>query len=118
MKISRLGIVVSSAPGLLLLGSFYSLAFHMHQSLGSWPRSIGDFGFSRLLVVHAEITNAIFGVLLLSSVFLAPGAIAVCLATPRWRRNAGYFLLYMVMFFTCWGLMELAPSQFLYCCRD
>lgn len=118
MKISRLGIIASSAPSLLLLTSFYSLAFHMHRSLGSWPASIGTNGFPRLLVVHAEITAALFGLLLLSSVFLAPGAIAVCVATPRWRRNAGYFLLYGLMFFACWGLMQLAPGQFVYWWRD
>jgi hypothetical protein len=72
MKISRLGITASSVPGLLLLGLFYSLAFHMQQSLGSWPTAIGTNGFPLLLVAHADITMALFGVLLLSSVFLAP----------------------------------------------
>jgi hypothetical protein len=114
MKISRAGIVASSAPGLVVLTLFYSLVFHMRQSLGSWPASIGTRGFPPLLVAHAEITVAFFGLLLLSSVFVAPGAIAVCVATPRWRRNAGYFLIYVVMFFVCWGLMQLAPGQFLY----
>ena len=118
MKVSRTGIIASFAPGALLLGSFYSLAFHMRQSLGSWPASIGTSGFPRLLVAHAQITMALFGLLLVSSVLLAPGAIAVCLATPRWRRNAGYFLFYVVMFFVCWGLMQLAPGQFLYWWRD
>jgi hypothetical protein len=118
MKISRPGIMASSAPSLLLLGSFYSLAFHMHWSLGDWPASIGTRGFSPLLAAHAGITADLFGVLLLSSVFLAPAAIAVCLATPRWSRYAGYFLLYVIMFFVCWGLMQLAPGRFLYWWRD
>src|SRR5438874_8346671 len=113
MKISRSWIITSSAPSLLLLGSFFSLAVHMHRSLGGWPASIGTRGFTPLLAAHAGITADLFGVLLVSSVFLAPAIIAVCLATPRWRRNAGYFALYMVMFFVCWGLMRLAPGQFL-----
>src|SRR5260370_18525160 len=118
MKISSSWIIAASAPSLLLLTSFYSLAVHMHRSLGSWPAFIGTNGFPRLLVAHAGITSDLFGVLLLSSVFLAPAVIAVCLATPRWRRNAGYFLLFVIMFFVCWGLMQLAPGQFLDWWRD
>jgi len=118
MKISRSGIIASSAPSLLLLFLFYSLAFHMHQRLGVWPGSIGTNGFPRLLAVHAEVTGDLFNLVLLSSLFLAPGAIAACAATPRWRRNARYFLLYVVMFFVCWGLMQLAPGQFLNWWRD
>src|SRR5690348_272975 len=118
MKISHSGIVASSAPPLVLLTLFYSLVFHMHQSLGGWPNSIGTSGFPRLLVAHAGITADLFGVLLLSSVFLAPAVIAVCLATPRWRPNTGYFILYVVMFFVCWGLMQFAPGQFLNWWRD
>jgi hypothetical protein len=90
----------------------------MHRSLGGWPSSIGTRGFPRLLAAHAAITGDLFGLLLLSSLFLAPTAMAVCAATPRWRLNAGYFLLYIVMFFVCWGLMHLAPGQFLYWWED
>jgi hypothetical protein len=118
MKISRTGIIASSAPSLLLLGCFYSLAFHMHRSLGAWPASIGTQGFPPLLATHAAVTFDLFGVLLLSSVFLALPAVAVCLATPRWNRVARYFFLYAMLFFVCWGLMELAPGQFLNWWRD
>ena len=116
MKISR--IIASSVPGLLLLALFYSLAFHMQRSLGSWPTAIGTNGFPRVLVVHADITMALFGILLLSSVFLAPGAFAVCVVTPRWLPNAAYFVIYVVVFVACWGLMQLAPGQFLNWWRD
>src|SRR5689334_1703299 len=64
MKISRAGVIYSALPHLILLVLFYSLAIHMWQALGGWPRSIGEGGFPNLLVSHAHITQNFFGVLL------------------------------------------------------
>jgi hypothetical protein len=113
MKISRAGILYSALPNLILLVLFYSLAVHMWQALGGWPRSIGEEGFPNLLVSHAHITQGFFGVLLLSALFAAPIAIFLCLIVRRWHFLVPYFALYAFLFFACWGLMQLAPKAFL-----
>jgi hypothetical protein len=118
MKLSRIGILVSAAPSFMLLGLFYTLAVHMHRSLGRWPNSIGEAGFPPLLLTHAGVTVDFFTALLLSSTFIAPVVIIVCLAVDRWRRYAAYVGLYALLFFVCWGLMQLAPGPFLYWWRD
>ncbi|HZR20478.1 MAG TPA: hypothetical protein VFE51_24565 [Verrucomicrobiae bacterium] len=118
MKISRKGVVLSSLPSVMSLGLFYSLALHMHQSLGTWPASIGERGFPRLLVIHANLCVYFFMALVLSGVFIVPAIIAVCLATPGWRHSVPYFVLYVMLFFACWGVMQFAPEPFLNWWRD
>jgi len=118
MKVSRTGVVVSALPGFVLLGLFYSLAIHMHRSLGGWPTSIGERGFPPSLVTHAGVTVDFFVALLLSSVFVVPVAIVLSLVVRRWRHFILYFALYTLLFFVCWGLMQFAPEPFLYWWRD
>ena len=118
MNISRTGLVIASLPSVLSLGLFYSLAAHMHRSLGSWPASIGERGFPPFLATHAGATVDYFVVLQLSSVFVVPAMIIVCLIVPRWRHWAPYLALYVALFFVCWGLMQLAPEPFLNWWRD
>ena len=67
LKLTLTSVVVSSMPSLLMLALFYSLAIHMYQSLGGWPTSIGERGFSSLLTTHAYIATDYFAILLLSS---------------------------------------------------
>jgi len=112
MKMTRTGILFSSLPSLLMLVLFYSLAVHMYQSLGGWPSSIGETGFPRLLVAHAHFTQDWFGVSLLSAVLGAPAAIFICLIIRRYH-FIPYVVLYAVVFFLGWGLMQLAPKPFL-----
>src|SRR5437870_9991727 len=103
MKALPAGIVVSALPNFLLLGLFYSLAVHMHRSLGGWPTSIGERGFPPFLVTHASVTVDYFVAMFLFSVFVAPVAIIVCLVVRRWRHFALYFALCALLFFVCWG---------------
>jgi len=100
-----------------MLGLFYSLAMHMYQSLGSWPAAIGERSFPPSLITHANITVDIF-IILFFSIFILPVPIIVCLFVKRWRRFVPYFALYALLFIICWGLMQLAPEQFLYWWRD
>jgi hypothetical protein len=118
MKASRTGIVVSALPSLIMLGLFYSLAFHMHRSLGGWPSGIGESGFPPSLTAHATVTVNFFVAVLLSSFLLVPVAIIVCFFIRRWRRFIPYLALYAALFFVCWGLMQFAPEPFLYWWRD
>lgn len=118
MKASRPGIVLSALPNFLMVVLFYSLAIHMRQSLGAWPTSIGERGFPPPLATHAAITGVLFVILLLSSLFVAPGAIAACLLVRRWRPFVPYFALFALLFFIGWGLMQMAPAPFLIWWRD
>jgi hypothetical protein len=49
---SRIMTGVTLLPTLVMLGLFYSLAVHMHQSLDGWPRSIGEDGFPASLLTQ------------------------------------------------------------------
>jgi NADH:ubiquinone oxidoreductase subunit 3 (subunit A) len=118
MRTSRTGIIVSASPGLLALGLFYSLAIHMHRSLGGWPSGIGEAGFPPALLAHATIATSYFWILLLLSIFTLPVAILVCLLVPRWRHLVPYFALYALVFIVSIVLMQLAPEQYLYWWRD
>ena len=118
MSTSRTGITIAALPGLLMLALFYSLALHMHQSLGGWPTSIGERGFPPALVVHCAITVNVFMVLFLS-LFVLPIPILVCLFVERWRRFVIYFAVYAGAFLLCFALTQFAaPAQFLYWWRD
>ncbi|MDA0668109.1 MAG: hypothetical protein O3A50_10075 [Planctomycetota bacterium] len=114
MKASRTGIVVSALPGLLALALFYSLAVHMHRSLGGWPAGIGEAGFPPALLTHATIATTYFWVSVVLSIFILPAAILVCLLVSRWRHLAPYFALYALVFVVSIALMQLAPEPFLY----
>src|SRR4051794_11778952 len=86
MKASKAGISLSALPSLLLLGLYYSLALHMHQSLGTWPTSIGERGFPPLLVTHANFVEYYFEILLILTIFVLPVIIIICLLVRRWQR--------------------------------
>jgi hypothetical protein len=105
---------VAALPALAMLGLFYSLAVHMHQSLGGWPTSIGERGFPSSLVTHAGIATGYFSILLLVSLFAWPVALLLCAFVRRWRRGIFYLGVYALSCFVCFGAMLLAPPQFLY----
>lgn len=113
IKKSRIGVIVAVLPATLMLTLFYSLAMHMHQSLGAWPTSIGDRGFPAPLVTHGSIAVNYFCILALVSVFVWPVVFLLCLVIRRWRVCLYYLGLYAFACFVCFGLMLLAPSQFL-----
>lgn len=113
-SLSRAGIIVSTLPGLLFLGLFYSLAIHMHRSLGRWPSGIGERGFPSALLTHAAVATNYFWAFAWSTVFILPAAILVCVLVSRWRHLIPFFALYGFMFIVSIVLMQLAPEPFLY----
>jgi hypothetical protein len=113
-KQSRIGFVVAVSPALLMVSLFYSLAIHMHQTLGAWPTSIGERGFPAPLVTHCYIATNYFGVMILVSIFVWPVAFLVCALIRRWRVCIYYLGAYALSCLVCFGAMLLAPSQFLY----
>jgi hypothetical protein len=112
-KPSGIAIIAAALPGLVMLGLFYSLAIHMHRSLGTWPNYIGEKGFSPLLIAHSEITINYFGASFFLALFVWPIFFILCLTVPRWRRLVKYLAVCAFSFFASYSLMMLAPSPFL-----
>ena len=108
------GIVVAISPCLLALLLFYSLAVHMHQSLGGWPEKIGTSGFPPALLMHDQIQGAYISYSLVFTFFVVPAILLVCLFVPRWRNFLIYCLLHLVLLPACYGLLQLAPEGYLY----
>ncbi len=117
MNASRTGITIAALPGIVMLALYYSLAIHMHHSLGTWPTSIGERGFPSTLVTHCAIAVNFYSALFLS-MFILPVPILVCLLAERWRRFGRafgiYFVVYAGFLLLCFMLMQIAPAQFLY----
>ena len=109
----KTGIVISCLPYFLALGLFYSLAIHMHQSLGGWPQSIGTNGFPPALLMHIEIQGTYLSFLSLFTIFVVPAIILVCLLVSRWRHLVVYFALQLVGLLVFLGQMFLAPKGYL-----
>jgi len=112
-KQSRIALAASLLPAFLMLVLFYSLAIHMHQSLGSWPASIGERGFPAPLVTHGSIATSYFTCLVLVSVFAWPVVFLLCVLIQRWRVCLYYLGVYALACLVCFGAMLLAPAQFL-----
>ena len=110
---SRIAVAAAVVPALLMLAFFYSLAIHMHQSLGGWPASIGERGFPPRLITHGSIATNYFTILLLVSIFAWPVAFLLCALIRRWRVCVYYLGVYAFACLVCFGAMLLAPSQFL-----
>ena len=110
---SRIGLIAAVLPALLMLLLFYSLAIHMHQSLGAWPSSIGERGFPARLVIHGHIAVNYFSIFVLVSIFAWPIAFLLCALIRRWRVCIYYLGVYALACLVCFGAMLLAPSQFL-----
>src|SRR6266700_2163231 len=112
-KPSRIAVSVAVLPALLMLALFYSLAIHMHQSLGAWPTAIGERGFPPGLITHGSIAANYFTILLLVSISAWPVAFLLCVLIRRWRVSVYYLGVYALTCLVCFGAMLLAPSKFL-----
>jgi len=112
-KQSRIAVAAAVLPALLMLSLFYSLAIHMHQSLGAWPSSIGERGFPARLVIHGSIAAHYFTILALVSIFAWPVTFLLCALIRRWRVCVYYLGVYAFACLVCFAAMLLAPAQFL-----
>lgn len=106
-------VVISIVPSILMILLFYSLAVHMHQALGGWPKSIGNSGFTAALDIHADLTQSWFGILALCNFFLLPIVIVACACFKFSRNYLGYLGAYAVSYAIGIGALLLAPAQFL-----
>lgn len=73
-----------------------SLAVHMYFSLGGWPLTIGEEGFSSALLFNVNTTHYFFIFLLYVTMFVWPVAVFVCALVLRWRGALPYLALYHV----------------------
>jgi hypothetical protein len=80
MKVSSKSALAAVLLGCLMLGLFYSLAFHIYHNLGHWPDSISERGFSPSLLIHSTIVTDYFILCWLAFSFL-PMPIVVCIST-------------------------------------
>jgi len=110
---SGVTVLAAISPAVVMLALFYSLAVHMHQSIGAWPSSIGERDFPVPLITHAYIATSYFSLLSLFSIFGWPVIFLLCLLVRRWRSCIYYLVLYAVSSLVSLGTMLLAPSQFL-----
>ena len=106
--------LLAASPAVAALALFYSLAIHMHASLGGWPDSIGSAGFPSRLAAHAEIAAVAFGGLLLVSLLLWPIAAIMSASVDRLKHALPHLGLFAVSCSVCFAAMLLAPSGFLY----
>ena len=107
-------LICTVVPGLLFLVIFYSLAVHMHNSLGRWPESIGTHGFSLALNTHSEIALNYFGWFLLFAIFAWPVLVASFALIANLKRYLPQVMALGLSFWIFVPWMFLAPSDFLY----
>jgi hypothetical protein len=112
-NLSKKGAAVAALLPASALALFYSLAIHMYLSLGRWPDSIGYRGFSPALIAHGKGQYWWISVVAWMSIYLWPPAFVLCAAIPRTRRFVPYLAIYAFVALACFGLMHLAPRQFL-----
>ena len=113
-SLSRRGMVVAALPAIVMVVSFYALALHMRISLGGWPRSIGEAGFSPALSLHAHVADWYFITVFLAAVAGWPIVLLACSIVKRWRRYIAHLSVFGMAFAVCVALMSIGPREFLY----
>jgi hypothetical protein len=91
---------------------FFTLALHVHRSLGGWPETIGTRGFPEALVRHDGATSAAFGVLLVG-LALSPIALLLCAAAPGLRAGLSPVATFAAAGVAALLLTHVAPEPFL-----
>lgn len=110
----RATVLTTMVLPLVALLLYYSLAIHMHQSLGGWPDQIGMDGFSDNLSIHADVAYFAFGSILLACLFALPVAALLCAAVPQLRVGLPYLAVYAISCAVAFTATQLAPDAFLY----
>ena len=110
---TRLPMALALALPVSVLALFFSLALHMHRSLGGWPEAIGTSGFPEQLLLHDSITTQAFALLLLA-LLVTPAALLVCSTSPRLRQTLSPLATFAIAGVVAVGLTRLAPEPFLY----
>ena len=110
---SRRALLAALAVPVGASALFFTLALHMHRSLGGWPETIGNRGFPEGLLQHESAAFTAFGILLVG-LLLSPLALLVCAAAPRLRGGLSPIATYATASIAALLLTNLAPDPFLY----
>ena len=110
---SRSALLVALAVPIGALVLFFTLALHMHRSLGGWPETIGNRGFPEGLLQHESAAFIAFGILLVG-LLLSPVALLLCAAAPKLRGGLSPVATYAAASIAALLLMNVAPDPFLY----
>lgn len=106
-------VVLIGLHPLLFLVSFYSLALHMHGTLGGWPETIGTTGFPDSLGLHCDMAIWAFGSLLAGGLPCAVIGVFLSAMVPRLKGYTRLLGIYLLCTGLALALMSLAPSPFL-----
>lgn len=110
---SRRALLAALAVPVGASALFFTLALHMHRSLGGWPETIGNRGFPEGLLQHESAAFTAFGILLVG-LLLSPLALLLCAAAPRLRGGLSPIATYAAASIAALLLTNLAPDPFLY----
>ena len=110
---SRRALLAALAVPVGASALFFTLALHMHRSLGGWPETIGNRGFPEGLLQHESAAFTAFGILLIG-LLLSPLALLLCAAAPRLRGGLSPIATYAAASIAALLLTNLAPDPFLY----
>lgn len=110
---SRSALLAALAVPISASALFFTLALHMHRSLGGWPETIGNRGFPEGLLRHESAAFMAFGILLVG-LLLSPLALLLCAAAPRLRGGLSPIATYAAASIAALLLTNLAPDPFLY----
>jgi hypothetical protein len=113
-KMSWRGFLVPALPGIVMVASFYMLAWHMNTSLSGWPTSIGEQGFAPALALHAQISTGYWMVISLITIFCWPIACLTCALVKPLKRFVGPLAVYGMTFVLGFVVMQAGPKGFLY----
>ena len=111
-KLTRGWVLLLSSPGLIALGTFYSLATRMHSALGGWPETIGIGEVPLELHLHSDVMGWAFTAALLIAACI-PIALILFYAVPRLRPHMIYPAFLGSASWLCIFATQLAPSGFL-----
>ncbi|MDB2576579.1 hypothetical protein N9Z54_05180 [Planctomycetota bacterium] len=110
---SRRALLAALAVPVGASALFFTLALHMHRSLGGWPETIGNRGFPEGLLQHESAAFIAFGILLVG-LLLSPLALLLCAAAPKLRGGLSPVATYAAASIAALLLMNVAPDPFLY----
>ncbi len=111
--LSRKGLILTAGPGVLMLAAFYSLAIHMNSQLGGWPDFIGDHGVPQQVIMHVDVAQWLFTIIILLAAFGMPLVMGVFSLAPKLRDKLIYPAFCGTVCWLCLFLTALAPSGFL-----
>lgn len=103
----------ATAPAVLTLLAFASLAVHLWRTAGGWPEQLGTDGLGASVALHTELSWVLVGALLLGLGLVVPVGLIACASVPRLRAGLRPLSVYASAGLCVLAVMSLAPAPFL-----